>query len=387
MMQQEVFWENPYYRKKPRLTEDISCAWLIVGGGITGISVAYFLRKRGIRDIAVVEKNTVASGATGRAAGMFVLGMEHTDFRPFLKKYGRKNLEAYWAAQIAALHSFQHIVREEKIHCEMDREPTYFVAKRKENVQWLEKEYRAFRNIYRSAQLLANKEIDRELGIKIFQKGEKVHWAFGLNPLQYTQNLSNVLVKQGIKIYEHTPMLRERNGIAATPGGNIRFQHIIYAVDAFYPRDAIQKIKTTIAVTSPIPKSAMKKLHLKPEMFYDHEARDYHYARLMENRRLLMGYGGVRLEKLEDPVKLHAPDVRNVRRLIRRAFPSLHLKIEYAWSGIMGLPKTDLPIVRFGKRRVFILGSGSQIFSIMLARYAVNRLLGKKQRLDRLFKS
>ncbi len=39
---------------------------VIVGGGISGVSVAYNLAKKGMKDIVVIEKNYLASGATGR---------------------------------------------------------------------------------------------------------------------------------------------------------------------------------------------------------------------------------------------------------------------------------------------------------------------------------
>ncbi len=42
---------------------------LIIGAGIVGCSIAYHLTLRGLRDVLVVEQNTIASGASCRAAG------------------------------------------------------------------------------------------------------------------------------------------------------------------------------------------------------------------------------------------------------------------------------------------------------------------------------
>lgn len=45
---------------------------VIVGGGIVGLSIAYHLAKRGMTDVAVLEKeNMVGTGSTGRCAGGF----------------------------------------------------------------------------------------------------------------------------------------------------------------------------------------------------------------------------------------------------------------------------------------------------------------------------
>ena len=39
---------------------------VIIGGGISGVSIAYNLAKKGVKNIAVIEKSYLASGATGR---------------------------------------------------------------------------------------------------------------------------------------------------------------------------------------------------------------------------------------------------------------------------------------------------------------------------------
>jgi glycine/D-amino acid oxidase-like deaminating enzyme len=41
---------------------------VIVGGGVTGCSIAYHLVRRGVRDVVVLEKNFLASGPTGRSS-------------------------------------------------------------------------------------------------------------------------------------------------------------------------------------------------------------------------------------------------------------------------------------------------------------------------------
>ena len=41
---------------------------VIIGGGVTGASIAHHLAERGVRDVIVVDKGTVASGATGRSS-------------------------------------------------------------------------------------------------------------------------------------------------------------------------------------------------------------------------------------------------------------------------------------------------------------------------------
>jgi sarcosine oxidase subunit beta len=46
---------------------------VVIGGGIVGLSAAYFLSEAGVRDVTVLEQATVGAGATGRAAGVMLL--------------------------------------------------------------------------------------------------------------------------------------------------------------------------------------------------------------------------------------------------------------------------------------------------------------------------
>jgi sarcosine oxidase, subunit beta len=41
---------------------------IIIGGGVTGCSIAYHLTPRGVRNVVVVEKNFLASRATGKSS-------------------------------------------------------------------------------------------------------------------------------------------------------------------------------------------------------------------------------------------------------------------------------------------------------------------------------
>ena len=40
--------------------------YVIIGGGITGVSIAWHLAKKGVKDIVVLEKEYLSFGATGR---------------------------------------------------------------------------------------------------------------------------------------------------------------------------------------------------------------------------------------------------------------------------------------------------------------------------------
>lgn len=52
---------------------------VVIGGGIMGASIAWQLGRKGVRDVAVLERSTVASGATGRTGALL---RQHYTNRP-----------------------------------------------------------------------------------------------------------------------------------------------------------------------------------------------------------------------------------------------------------------------------------------------------------------
>src|SRR5207302_10551179 len=64
---------------------------VVVGGGITGASVAYHLAKAGCRDVVLLEKDELTSGSTCHAAGLV------TQFNPSpaMMRFRRYSIELY----------------------------------------------------------------------------------------------------------------------------------------------------------------------------------------------------------------------------------------------------------------------------------------------------
>src|SRR4051812_35905505 len=55
-------------RRYPRLEKDMETDVVIVGGGISGLTLGYLLKKSGLK-VIVLEKDLLASGSTGKTTG------------------------------------------------------------------------------------------------------------------------------------------------------------------------------------------------------------------------------------------------------------------------------------------------------------------------------
>ncbi len=99
---------------------------LIVGGGMTGITTAYLLKKAG-KKVALIERDRCAQVDTGNTTAHLTCV---TDLRihQLVKTFGRDHAQAVWDAGLAAIQQIEQIVRTEKIDCQFVRIPGYLHA-------------------------------------------------------------------------------------------------------------------------------------------------------------------------------------------------------------------------------------------------------------------
>lgn len=88
-----------YGTSYPSVNDNIKCGVAVVGGGLTGVILAYNLAKRGV-DVCLIEANTVASGKTGRSTAKVTVahGLKYAELSDKIspevsRKYAAANLD------------------------------------------------------------------------------------------------------------------------------------------------------------------------------------------------------------------------------------------------------------------------------------------------------
>lgn len=82
-------WTSQLIRNRPlhRIKQDISTDVAIIGGGIAGISTAFFILENTKLNVTLIEAGKVAHGATGHNAGQVVMYFERP-FSSIVKEFG-----------------------------------------------------------------------------------------------------------------------------------------------------------------------------------------------------------------------------------------------------------------------------------------------------------
>lgn len=386
-MKEEVFWTNPNYKPRKALQKNIECDYLIVGGGITGVSVAYFLAVHGAKNIVLIEKNTIGSGATGKSAGFLTLKGE-LDLKEIIDKYGYKRGLTYWNGNHDGLKIIKNIITKEKIRC--DFEPQHTICGNvigNKNQSWTLEEYMVEKEIEKDTELLVGDALKREINTPMFSYAIKSYdHGTSVNPLTFIQNFSKVVEKKGAQIYETTPLLKIKKNTAVTPDAKIKFKKIIVAIDVAHRNSKIKNIRSTITISEKLTKKQLKSINLlKHKMIWD--SKDiYHYLKITKDNRILLGYGDKHVHKKMRNPEVHHPHLKKVQSFIKKLFPHLNVKIAYAWSGEFGITSDKIPVIEFKGNKVIMGGAATQVVCVMAAKHIVHRLLHKKSYLDNFFK-
>lgn len=388
-MKFEVFWKNPGYVTRPELLKDIDCDYLVVGGGITGVSAAYFLAKAKEKSVVLIEKHQIASGATGKAAGTLVLQGEK-DLGDVMKEYGQEKAEIYWKETHIGMRMLKQLVQDEKIECEAEIQDTMYCGYKHRTMGDIDAEFELQKKFTSGIRLLGKAELKKEINTDLFDRAILSHeHGLAVNPLKLTQNFSKVVEKKyGVRIYENTSFLRAEGNTAKTHHGSIRFKKLILAIDDDYPTQEVRTLKTTIIMTRPLTNSELNRIGFpaskKKKIVFDTK-KNYHYFKVTHDNRLLVGYGNFGVHKRHKKTDPHFPHLNQIKKFLERLFPYLNVKAEYAWAGTFGATKNYDPIITFEGDTVVIAGAASQVICFLAARHVVNKLLGKDSSLEDFF--
>jgi hypothetical protein len=110
----------------PTLQESISSDVVIVGGGIAGISTAYFLSLAG-KKVVVLEKNSIDKSVTALTTAFLTADID-TDPSDLCTIFGKRAARAIWKSGAHAIRTIEHIARAERISCDFSWTPVYFFA-------------------------------------------------------------------------------------------------------------------------------------------------------------------------------------------------------------------------------------------------------------------
>lgn len=219
--------EEKVYETLQQDTETDIC---IIGGGLTGITTAYYLNKYKIKNV-VLEKGKICQKASGHSTAKIT--SQHGLFYKYLiDSEGEEFARKYYEANQKAISEIKRIIIEENIECELEDKSAYVFTQSIQDVQKIKDEVEAVKKIGGKANLLEGADIEinkisrkndnielfkNEMGVESIenQKLKKILPIKALaeiefpnqaqfNPYKYATSLAKICDIRGTKIYENS---------------------------------------------------------------------------------------------------------------------------------------------------------------------------------------
>ncbi len=188
------------------LNEDTVTDILVIGGGLTGITTAYYLTKAG-RDVTIIDKNRIGEHTSGNNTGKIT--SQHGLFYNYLiNSKDEKFAKKYYEANQKAIKEIKNIIHKEGINCGFKTENSYVFTNKIEEIENLKQEVKAIKKIEGKVEYIEKIDIPIQMIAAI-----KFPEQASFNPKQYIDGLSKKIVKQGGKIFENTTAVKvEKEG-------------------------------------------------------------------------------------------------------------------------------------------------------------------------------
>lgn len=184
----------------PELKESLNCDVLIVGGGITGISLAYYLKDSN-KNVVLIERKKFGEATTMKSTAKLTYLQQ--DIALKIKKcQGFEKAKAYIESQIEAIEEVLKIVKEENIACQIEKNISYLYVKDKKNEKKLKEVYDLYKSMGLNPVYDKPKEFTSSLAFYVDN-------TYVFHPLHYIEGLLKALKNyENISLYEDTAMVR-----------------------------------------------------------------------------------------------------------------------------------------------------------------------------------
>ena len=376
-MKKEDFKEKSYwmttreYLPGAPLQDDIEVDVAVVGGGFTGLSSAYHIKKAepNLR-VVLLESEVIGFGASGRNAGfsMTLFGMT---LGLTARRFGKKKAKEAHHYMERAVDYLRDLVAELKIDCDYEHPGFLRVATSEKYKKRILKEMELVHKLGLEGIEWLDKEQTQEQVRSPLYLGAWWEPRCGLlNPAKLSWGWADVIRSLGVEIFENTPVaeiVRESGKVRLeTPNGRVRADKVVMATNAwshFFKGLKRKQVPawTYIVMTEPLKDEHLNEIGWQNRQGIEDARNLVHYYRLTADNRIVMGGRDVSMTYGEDMDKDLNPEIfAGLKDDVRELFPALKdVRFTHEWGGPVSVPLDMAPAIGYAgdKNVVYSLGA------------------------------
>ena len=251
------YWLDEPYDARPPLSGDVEAEACVIGAGVGGLSCARALAARGVETL-VLERDTVAGGASGRNGGFLLAGPAafYADAR---ERHGADRVRELYSATLAAQEEIYALAAELGAADAVRRTGLLRVSASDEEAEHVRRQVEALRADGFPAELLERDALPAALRPS-FHNGCFTDHDGALHPARWIRALARAAEDAGARIHERTEVRAPLgDGPVVSAGGRVRARHVVVAADGALPAlapalaERVRARRLHMVATEPLP--------------------------------------------------------------------------------------------------------------------------------------
>ena len=208
------------------LNKNIEVDVLIIGGGLTGITTAFYLKDSDL-DVALIEKDKVGYGVSSRTTGKLTY-LQELIYHKLEKNFDFETSKLYLEFQKEAIRLVKENIEKYNINCNFMENSSYVFTDNDSKIN----EFKLEEDFFKRANIKCSnfKKLPLKYPCKYVIKGNDTAV---FHPVKYILALRDICIKEKISIYDNTSAMEiikeENNYICQTNNNTIKAKKIIVA--------------------------------------------------------------------------------------------------------------------------------------------------------------
>ena len=207
------------------LEKDKETEICVIGGGLFGLTTAYYLTQQG-KKVIVLEKGEIGEKVSGNTTGK-ITSQHGLFYEHLINDYGKEYAKKYLEANEEAIENIKEIIKKEQIECEFYKQNAYVYTMQEDEVIEIQKEVEAVKELGKEAEFVTQTELPFKIkGAIKFKEQAQFH------ARKYMIGLCKAILKQN-EIYAYTTVTdvvkEEDKYNIYTDRGNVKAKYVVIA--------------------------------------------------------------------------------------------------------------------------------------------------------------
>ena len=345
------------------LEKNITADIAVVGAGITGVLISYFLAEAGIKTV-LLEGQIIGKAATGRNTGFILTGtVEH--YSRVKELLGKEKAKRLWNLTQENHEVLFDIISNEKIACEYRKNGSLILGVSEQEGKELKATYTELVSDGFHVDYLDEVACREHLNSNQFNGAIRMRNDGEIQPVKFVRDLANILKNNGMPVFEKTMVNHISTDETSdsvqieTDKGTVSCAMAILATNAYSAKlqsrlkDKIVPVKGQGFVTDPFSEKLFE------EVIYANFG--YEYWRQLQDGRFMVGGFRENAQNSEenDSENVDLELLQGLYDYFTSLFPQAKsVNISHAWAGTMGFSQDGLPLLGAvpGSSNVFVCG-------------------------------